>query len=162
MLTTVSRIILRNRLVIIAILALFTAFMAYNATHVKLSYESAKLLSKNDSALLDYQDFKKLFGEDGNIYVIGAHNPEIFKLDQFKAWYRLGNDIRKIHGVEEVLSMTRTKTLVKNPITHRFDFYPVVSREATSQAEVDSLKTKILGLKFYEGLLFNPKTGMNF
>jgi len=158
MLTVASRIILRNRPVIITILALFTVFMAYNATHVKLSYESAKLLSKNDSALLDYQDFKKLFGEDGNIYVIGAHNPEIFKLDQFNAWYRLGNDIRKIHGVEEVLSMTRTKTLVKNPITHRFDFYPVVSREATSQAEVDSLKTKILGLKFYEGLLFNPKT----
>ena len=88
MLTAASRIILRNRPVIIAILALFTVFMAYNATHVKLSYESAKLLSKNDSALLDYQDFKKLFGEDGNIYVIGAHNPEIFKLDQFNAWYR--------------------------------------------------------------------------
>ena len=158
MLTVVSRIILRNRPVIITLLALFTVFMAYKATTVKLSYESVKLLSKDDSALIDYQNFKQLFGEDGNIYVIGAHNPNIFTLDQFNAWYRLGNDIRKIHGVEEVISMTRTITLKKNQLTHRFDFYPVVSKEATSQAEVDSIKQNILGLKFYEGLLFNPKT----
>jgi len=158
MLTAVSRIILRNRPIIIVTLALFTIFMAYNATSIKLSYESVKLLSKDDSALLDYQQFKKHFGEDGNIYVIGAHNPNIFELNQFNAWYRLGNDIRKIHGVEEVVSMARTRSLVKNQLTHRFDFIPVVSREATSQEEVDSLKQKILGLKFYEGLLFNPKT----
>lgn len=139
-------------------LALFTIFMAYNATSVKLSYESVKLLSKDDSALLEYQQFKKLFGEDGNIYVIGAHNPNIFEVNQFNAWYRLGNDIRKIHGVEEVISMTKTRSLVKNQLTHRFDFIPVVTGEASSQAEVDSLKQKISGLKFYEGLLFNPKT----
>ncbi len=158
MLTAVSRIILRNRSIIVIILALFTIFMAYNAASVRLSYESVKLLSKKDSALIDYEQFKKHFGEDGNIYVIGSINPDIFTVDQFNAWYRLGNDIRKINGVEEVISMARTKTLVKNQLTHRFDFVSVVSQEATSQAEVDSIKKEILKTKFYEGLLFNPKT----
>ncbi|HET6558794.1 MAG TPA: MMPL family transporter [Prolixibacteraceae bacterium] len=142
----------------IVILALGTAFMAYKGKDVKLSYENTSLLPDRDSTRLEYLEFKKLFGEDGNVIVIGAVNPAIFTLDQFNAWTDLGNALHKVDGVREVLSISRAVNLVKNDSTHQFDVLPLVSQDATSQAEVDSLKNLILNLKIYEGLLYNPKT----
>lgn len=142
----------------IIILSLLTIFMAYEGKNVKLSYENSSLLPEKDSTRIDYQKFKNLFGEDGNVIVIGAINPDLFTLDQFNAWADLGSDIRKIDGVQEVINITRAINLVKNEETHQFNILPVVNQKATTQAEVDSLKNVILRLKFYEGMLYNPKT----
>ncbi|HUW06659.1 MAG TPA: MMPL family transporter [Williamwhitmania sp.] len=158
MLTAVSRLIFRNRPTIIAILLAFTAFMAYEGTSVKLSYESASLLSNSDSTLIRYNQFKQKFGEDGNVLVIGIQDDNIFKLSQFNAWYDLGNQVHSVNGVQEVVSMARTINLVKNTETHHFDFVPLVRERPTTQAEVDTIEKQILGLKFYQGLLYNPKT----
>lgn len=132
--------------------------MAYEGKNVKLSYENSSLLPEKDSTRIEYQNFKNLFGEDGNVIVIGAINPDLFILDQFNAWADLGSDIRKIDGVQEVINITRAINLVKNEETHQFNILPVVNQKAISQAEVDSLKNVILSLKFYEGMLYNPKT----
>ena len=158
MFTHISRFILKHRTFLIILLALTTAFMAYKGKDVKLSYENSSLLPEKDSTRLVYQQFKKLFGEDGNVIVIGAINPEIFTIDQFNAWSDLGNNIKEIDGVLEVVSITRAINLIKNEETHQFKIRPIVKQKATSQSEVDSLKNVILSLKFYEGMLFNPKT----
>lgn len=154
----ISRFILRNRTLLIVILALCTAFMAYKGKDVKLSYENSSLLPEKDLTRIQYQEFKKLFGEDGNVIVIGTKNPDIFTLDHFNAWADLGKKLRKIDGVEEVLSITRSVNLIKNDSTHQFDVLPIMRKRATSQTEVDSLKSLILNLKIYEGLLYNPRT----
>lgn len=154
----ISRFILRNRILLIVILALCTAFMAYKGKDVKLSYENTSLLPDRDSTKQEYLEFKKLFGEDGNVIVVGAVNPDIFTVDQFNAWTDLGNALHQVDGVSEVLSISRAVNLVKNDSTHQFDVLPLVSKKATSQSEVDSLKNLILNLKIYEGLLYNPKT----
>jgi len=52
--------ILRNRVVLIIILALITAFMGYQASKIQLSYELVRPLPKSDQALIDYENFKKL------------------------------------------------------------------------------------------------------
>lgn len=135
-----------------------TVFMAYEAKNVKLSYENSSLLPEKDSTRIEYQKFKNLFGEDGNVIVIGTINPELFKLEQFNAWTKLGDDIRKVDGVLEVLNISRAINLVKNEETHQFSIIPVVTQKPTTQTEVDSLKNTIHKLKFYEGLLYNPKT----
>ena len=158
MFTYISRFILKNRIFLIVILAILTAFMAYKGKDVALSYENTSLLPEKDSTRIEYMEFRKMFGEDGNVIVIGAVNPEIFTLSQFNAWSDLGNQIRSIDGVQEVVSITRAINLVKNEETHEFNIHPVVAHKAETQAEVDSLKNLILGLKFYEGMLFNPKT----
>ena len=158
MFTYVSRFILKHRTLIIVILALLTVFMGYKGRDVKLSYENSSLLPEKDSTRIEYQNFKNLFGEDGNVIVIGTINPNLFQLDQFNAWTDLGNEIRKVDGVQEVLNLSRAIDLVKNEETHQFSIVPVVSKRPTTQAETDSLKNKILGLKFYEGLLYNAKT----
>jgi uncharacterized protein len=158
MFTKFSRIIFRNRTLLIVLIVLFTAFMGYKAVNVKLSYENSSILSDRDSVMVEYQQFKHRFGEDGNVFVIGVKNPDIFSLNQFNAWYDLSNQIQRIDGVQVVVSMTRAINLVKNEKTHQFDIDTIVNQRPTNQAEVDSLKKKILGLKFYQEMLYNPKT----
>ena len=158
MFTRISRIILRNRITLIILLVLFTAFMIFKAQEVKLSYDNSSLLSEKDSVMIKYQNFKNQYGEDGNVLMLGIKNPDIFKYDQFIEWYDLANTIRSIDGVQDVISMTRGINLIKNEVIHQFDYYPLVTFRPKTQLEVDSLKKLILGLRFYEGMLYNPKT----
>ena len=158
MFTHISRFILKHRTFLIVVLLLLTIFMGYKGKNAALSYENASLLPEKDSTRMEYLEFKKLFVEDGNVIVIGAINPNLFTLDQFNAWNNLGNQIKEIDGVLEVVSLTRAINLVKNEETHQFNILPVVSQNPTTQAEVDSLKNTILSLKMYEGMLYNPQT----
>jgi len=158
MFTHISRFILKHRTFLIILLALLTAFMGYKGKDAALSYENASLLPEKDSTRIEYLKFKKLFGEDGNVIVIGAVNPDLFTLSQFNAWNDLGNQIHEIEGVQEVVSISRGINLIKNEETHQFTVQPIVNQKPTTQAQVDSLKNLIYSLKFYEGMLFNPKT----
>ncbi len=152
------RFILRYRLSILIVIGIATAFMTYNATKVKLSYELAKMLPASDSANIEYDTFKKRFGEDGNVFVIGVKKDKIFELDEFNALYDLCDTIRKLNGIEEVVSVTRALNIFKNDSTRKFEFKSIVQIKPTKQSEVDSIKKIIYSLPFYEGLLFNPKT----
>ncbi|HBY54268.1 MAG TPA: hypothetical protein DEH15_17715, partial [Marinilabiliales bacterium] len=132
--------------------------MGYKGKDAALSYENTSLLPEKDSTRIEYLEFKKLFGEDGNVIVIGAVNPDLFTLTQFNAWNDLGSQIHEIDGVQEVVSISRGINLIKNEETHQFKVQPIVNQKPTTQAQVDSLKNLIYSLKFYEGMLFNPKT----
>ena len=153
-----TRILLRNRPVILIFILLLTAFMGWKGLGVKLSYDNASILPADDSFIMDYNQFKKRFGEDGSVIVIGVENRNMFQLKDFNHWYDLTADMAKVQGVEGVMSITKTSTIVKNDSLHQFDFKPLVPIKPTTQAEVDSLKKRILSLKFYDGLLFNSKT----
>ncbi len=158
MFTYISRFILKHRTFLIVVLSLLTAFMAYKGKDVKLSYENSSLLPEKDSTRIAYQNFKHQFGEDGNVIVIGAINPNLFQLDQFNAWADLGSKIKKIDGIQEVMSISKAINLVKNEETHQFKVQPVASKRPNTQAEVDSIKNLMTSLKLYEGMLYNPRT----
>ena len=156
--TFLVRVILRNRIAMLIGIAVITIFMGWKATSVTMSYNMESMLPGSDTTRKEYDHFKKQFGEDGNVLVIGVINPNMFQLNELNAWYDLGNDIRKIDGIEEVASITRAVSVVKDDSLRKFQFLPVIRHRPVSQAEADSLKEKVLGLKFYEGLLYNPKT----
>ena len=158
MFTYISRFILKHRTILIITLALLTAFMAFKGKGVSLSYENTSLLPEKDSTRMAYTKFKNLFGEDGNVIVIGTKNPNIFELNQFNAWVDLSEQIRKVDGVREVVSINRAINLKKNEETHAFGVEPIVNKKPTTQAELDSLRNIILGLKFYKGMLYNSDT----
>ena len=120
MFTYISRFILKHRTFLIVVLTLLTAFMAFKGKDVSLSYENSSLLPEKDSTRMAYVKFKNLFGEDGNVIVIGAKNPRIFELDQFNAWVDLSEQIRKVDGIREVVSINRAINLKKNEETHAF------------------------------------------
>ena len=152
------RLILRNRPWILIVIGLLSVVMAWIGTGVKLSYDNSRMLPANDPTVIQYEAFKQRFGEDGSILAIGVTNPDMFKLSEFNAWFDLTHDMTMIDGVEGVTSIAKAANIVKNDSLRQYDFLPLVPAKPRTQAEADSLKTKILSLKFYEGLLHNPKT----
>ncbi|MBK6344590.1 MAG: MMPL family transporter [Bacteroidales bacterium] len=152
------RLILRNRPGILVVIGLITILMAWQGLGVKLSYDMVRMLPSTDSAVIDYDAFKKRFGEDGSVLVIGVKNPGMFVLDELNAWYDLTTDMGKIGGVAGVMSITKAANIVKNDSLRKFEFLPLIPEKPTTQSQADSLKNKIHSLKFYEGLLYNSES----
>jgi predicted RND superfamily exporter protein len=154
----IARFTLRNRITILIILIAATAFMGYHAQKVEITYNFAKLLPDTDSASIDYEFFKSKFGQDGNILVVGIDKKGIEKLENFNAWYDLGESIKKIQGIQEVVSIARLNDLTLNDSLEKFDFHKLITRKPASQQALDTILKRIEELRFYQGIVFNPKT----
>jgi predicted RND superfamily exporter protein len=154
----IATYIIRYRLWWVALVLVSTAFMAYEAKKIELSYQFARILPANDPVEKEYQDFRKLFGEDGSVMVIGWQDPELFQVNKFQDWCKLSQRIKETAGIKNVLSLGNLQKIVRNDSLRQFDFAPVIRQIPTTQTEVDSLKKEILNLPFYEGLVLNSKT----
>src|SRR5437868_3342801 len=137
MLEAFARIILRNRSIFLLGIIVLTLLMMYLATFVKLSYEAARILPATDSTYSRYLDFKKKFGEDGSVMVIGFQSPQLFKLDVFDDWYDLSNSIKKIDGIQEVVSIARCFHAERNDSLQLLQFKSIISEKPSSQQQVD-------------------------
>lgn len=151
--------ILRNRIGILVVLGLLTAFFAYHASSVKVSYKFGGLLPKNDSAYVQYERLLERFSEDGNVIVLGVEDRRLYDLRHFQAWWQLGHDLKEQPGVDSVFSEAHLYELVRNDSLKRFQLASVVPGMPTSQTEVDSIVDKVRSLPFYEGLLYNDTSG---
>ncbi|MGZ3900105.1 MAG: efflux RND transporter permease subunit, partial [Bacteroidia bacterium] len=156
-----SGILLRNKLLFTLGIALVTLFMGYKASKMELSYEFAKILPENDSTFIQYQDFKKQFGEDGSVMVLGFKDKNFFTLNKFNDWYHLSKTIKIINGIKEILSVPTVYKVVKNDSLEKLEFKPLVSKVPLTQAEVDSIKKDFLQLPFYDGIVYNKESGAN-
>ncbi|HPF50349.1 MAG TPA: MMPL family transporter [Draconibacterium sp.] len=154
----VSRIILRNRILLLSILAVFTIFFGYHARKVEMSYEYASLLPKKDQAYKDYQKFVDVFGEEGNLIIIGIDDPEFFQLDHFKRWQGLSNDLTNVEGVENLLSVSNTYNLVKNTDEKKFEVVSIFPDTISAQKELDQCVEVFKQLPFYRNLVYNDET----
>jgi len=149
------RLILRYRIWNVILISAVTILMGYHALKVKMSYEMAKMLPADDQVSIDYENFKKNFGEDGSVLFLGIKDSLLFNLKQFNGWWDLTYQIKEIEGVEEVISIGRLYYLSRNDSLKKFDFKPVVPFKPRTQSELDSLKKLIVNLPFYEGKIFN-------
>ncbi len=153
-----ARFILRQRLPVLVFIALVTAVMGYYAQFTEIRYDFAKLLPINDSTYIEYDNFKQLFGEDGNVLFVGITDEKLYELRHFNAWYDLGEALKKLEGVEEVVSVARLYNLTRNDSLKKFEFAPIVQTKPQTQAELDSLRSIILSLPFYRDIIYNPET----
>ncbi|HDO26569.1 MAG TPA: RND family transporter [Bacteroidetes bacterium] len=155
------RIILRNRPVILVIIGLLTVFMGYEGSKVKMSYEMARMLPKDNKYNVQYEQFKKEFGQDGSVIFVAIQDPDLFKLEHYDDWYDLSNEVRDLKGVQEVLSVAHIYSLVRNDSLKKFDFVSLVPKKPETQKQVDSIKNNIYKLKLYNGRLFNRNTNVS-
>ena len=153
----VSRIILRNRILLLSVLALITIFFGYHAQRVEMSYEYASLLPKKDQAYKDYQKFVQVFGEEGNLIIVGIQDSNFFKIDHFNRWERLSSELSKVEGVENLLSVTNTYNLVKDTEAKKFRVVSTFPDTISSQEELDKYVEEFYRLPFYKGLVYNPE-----
>src|SRR6218665_3160027 len=151
----IARFILRNRLAIIVVLAAITAVFGYFGSRAQISYEAPKLLPDHDTTAIEYKEFKKRFGQDGSVMVLGIADSNLYTLTAFNAWYDLGNRLKEVMGVKAVVSVARLQTIIRNDSLEKFENIPIFSRRPQSQAEVDSLKEVIHHLPFYKGIIYN-------
>ena len=156
-----SSLLLRNKAIFTTVVLLITVFMGWETSRVELSYDFAQILPDNDSTFIQYQNFKKQFGEDGNVMVIGFEDKNLFEYEKFNDWYKLSRTIKNIQGIKDLMSIPTTYKIVKNDSLEKFDFVPLIQHPIKNQQEVDSLKAEFLALPFYQGIIYNKETGAN-
>jgi uncharacterized protein len=153
-----AKFVLKNRILLLIILFLATAVMAFFAGKIKLSYEFSKAIPTNNPKYQDYLSFKEKFGDDGNILVIGIQSNDFFELKNFRAFSKLNNDLKNVPFVEDVLSAANAVDLLKDTASKKLDAIPVFAKDIKSQQQVDSSLNVFYSLPFYRSLLYNPAT----
>ena len=123
-----------------------------------MSYEYASLLPKKDPAYKDYQKFVEVFGEEGNLIIIGIQDTNFFQIDHFLAWKNLCTELTAVEGVENLLSVTNTYNLKKNTAQRKFEIEPAFPDSIKTQEELDHFAEKFLSLPFYRKLVYNNET----
>ena len=154
----VGRFILKYRVILLLLLAGITAFMAYHASKVQLSYDFSRAIPINNPKYKAYQEFKQKFGEDGNLLVIGIETNQLFDQKIFNAYASLQRSIKKVSGVDDVIAVPSAINLVKIPETSKLKADTIFPERTLTQQEVDSGKLIFLNLPFYRNLLYNPVT----
>ena len=156
-----SGLLLRNKAIFTTVVLLITALMGYETSKVELSYDFAQILPDTDSTFIEYQNFKKHFGEDGNVMVMGFEDKDLFQYQKFNDWYELSKTIKNIQGIKDLMSVPTTFKFVMNDSLQKFDFVPLIKHPIRNQQDVDSIKADFLNLPFYEGIIYNKETGAN-
>lgn len=150
--------VIRYRLPLLIILFAATGVMGYFASKVKLSYEFARAIPTDNPKYTDYMNFRKKFGDDGNLLVIGVTTDQFFSLSFFKAYSTLQQQLRKVSDVEDVIAVPTAVALQKDTLTEKLLPVRIFTDSTDSQEKLDSAKSRFFNLPFYRSLLCNPQT----
>ena len=150
--------ILRFRIPLISITILLTIGLGYIGSKVQLSYDFSRAIPTDHPKYLAYLDFKKTFGEDGNLLTIGFITENYFDKNNFNTTSTFIEEVKKVNGVEDIISINGAVSLKKNDSTGKLDAIKIFPSSINNQSELDSLKDQFLTLPFYKGLLYNPST----
>lgn len=156
---TVARLILRNRVLILIIISLLTVFLAMQWKNMKFSYTEANLLPDDDPINLQYNDFLKKFGEEGNVIVMAVNDPSLFTPENFEAWNQLARTIHEYPEIDFTVSIGDLQKLQKFEDPSRFEMVPLVQEDSPDSLQVREYREEIFNrLPFYEGLVYSKKS----
>jgi len=142
-----------------ALIGVITIVMGYFATKVEMSYEFTRTVPLDDPDMVFFTNFKKQFGEDGNMMAIGVKDSALYQLNNFNKFKELSTKIKGIAGVNEVLSLPFLRVIRKDTAQRKFYLTPLFPEQVASQAALDSLLAEALDQKFYMGQLLNVDNG---
>ena len=157
----IARLILTYRITILVVIAAITIFLGLQWKNLNMTYTEANLLPKKHIVNRQYEDFLSKFGEEGNLIVIGFKDPKFFTPKAFAAWNELMTGLKNSKGVELVVSLNDLKKLQKDTLAEKFELVPLINQNLTvNPAYLQKIKLELFNnLPFYEGLLFNKKSG---
>ncbi|TYZ11446.1 MMPL family transporter [Hymenobacter lutimineralis] len=151
--------IIKNRRILVLLLAAITVFMGWQARKVEMTYDFAQVVRPDDPDMVYFQRFKQRFGEDGNVLVLGMQDSSVYQLGNFNELRLLTDTLSKVEGVNGILGVTRLPRLVKDTTTQTFRAVPIFRRFPQTQLELDSLMRVVNSQEFYKGQLISPTTG---
>nr|WP_294896055.1 MMPL family transporter [uncultured Pedobacter sp.] len=148
-----SQFILKQRKSLIALFIVISAIATWKATQIKIAFNPGKILPSTDSTFIKYQHFKQKFGEDGTVMVLGVKTKDLFEPTFYQNWRNLHQQVEKIKGVKQVLSIAGFVSLKKDTLNKSFTI--VNNAKLAGKQNLDSLKTALYQLPFYQGILYN-------
>ena len=157
----IARIVLRNRILMLSIIAAITVFLALQWKNIHFTFTEANMLPDDNIANVEYNAFLDKFGEEGNLIIIGVKDSTFFTPKAYAAWSKLMNTIKKNQEVDLVVSLNDLKKLQKNEALETFELVPFVDEsKALNPKYLQTIKKELFNdLPFYEGLLFNKRSG---
>ena len=159
--TRIAHFIIKYRLALIIVLGVITAFMGYVGRKIEPTFKFSELVPKSDQDFKDFQTFKRTFGEDANAFAIGFSGENFYKLENFKRYNQLIEEISAIEGLDTVVGLSNLPQLKVNKRKKKFELEPVFSEFPKTQEELDERITHIKKLKVYENQIYDTKSGDN-
>lgn len=152
----IATFLIRYRIPILIVLVLLTALMWW-VRGTEISHQLNEVIPSADEEMQKYEQFRKEFGDDGNIMVIGIEDGHS-ELKVFNGIYDMVERIKTVPGVENVVAITHLYDIIADYEAEQFRLQRLVVQKPTSQAEVDSIINRIYDLPFYKGLLIDRET----
>ena len=155
-----ARIILRNRILILVLIAGFTVFLGLQWENMRFSNSQTNLLPDDHPVNIEYQSFLKEFGEEGNAIVFAVKDSALFTPENFKRWNKFSKQVDAFPEVDFVLSTDNLQELVRDKVKNQFVLEPLIKSKLDTEQGVDSLRRHLFNdLPFYNRLLFNKESG---
>ena len=153
---SVSRFILRRRVIILLGILSITLLLASQYKYLHFSHTEANILPKNHPVNVQYDRFLELFGEEGNLILLAVKDSSIYKLEKFNAWNDLTSKIKENKEVALAISIKDIQELKKDTVNQKFFLEPLIKSPPKSDEEILAIKNQLFNnLPFYENLLYN-------
>lgn len=153
---TVARTILRNRILILVLIAACTVFLGLQWKNMKFSFTEANLLPDDDPINLQYQEFLDKFGEEGNVIVLAIQDSSLFTPEKLTAWNALAERLDSFPENEFTVGIGNLKKLQKFEDPGRFEMVPFIAKGELDTGEVQEYRQELFeDLPFYEGLVYS-------
>ena len=155
----VARLILRNKIFILIAIIMATLFFSMQWKHMRFTYTEANMLPDDHEVNITYNDFLNIFGEEGNLVILGVKDSSLFTVKQFNEWNALAESFKQYDEVETVLSIKDLQKLIKNTKETKFDLEPFIKDSLTSIDQLNKLQDELFNkYPFYDNFLFNANT----
>lgn len=156
--TKIAGFILRNRYLVLIAIAIITGLLVTQMKYMRFSYTEANLLPKDHEANIGYDKFLEIFGEEGNLVILGIKDSTIFTPTKFNAWNRLVKKLDSVKQVDFTLSIADVKQLKADRVQRKFVLEPLFNKTPTTNEEVNRIKKQLFeNLPFYDNLLYNDQ-----
>ncbi|WP_026933353.1 efflux RND transporter permease subunit [Christiangramia echinicola] len=153
---SIARLILRNRIIIIVLIAIATFLLSTQWKNMRFSYTEANLMPDDHPVNVSYNDFLDKFGEEGNLILLGVQDSALFTPEKFKAWNELTKKITSYPEVDHIISPASLKELKKFEDPQRFEMVPVLESKDPDSTQLKEFENKLFTeLPFYENLVYS-------
>ena len=144
---------------ILVAVALTTGFFSMQWNNMRFTYTEANLLPDDHPINLEYNHFLDIFGEEGNLIVMGVKDSTLLTVKKLNAWNTFSKSFNAHPNVDAVIAIKDLQKLVKNERKKQFDLIPFIKDSVQTQSEVNALKKALFeDYPFYDNILFNKET----
>lgn len=156
----VSRFILKQRIPILIILLLITAFLASKIKYLEFSHTEANLLPSDHEENIRYDKFLEIFGEEGNLILLAVNDEALFEVENFSAWIDLARHLDSFSQVDLTISVADIKKLKKDTENEKFTIEPLYNLKPKTKDDIEKIRYELFhDLPFFDHLLYNKETG---